>query len=281
MATRSDRLLLRRFTGVQRLFHLGLVILFMLLSVTGLAWMYIETTWGNALADLFGGYTNTIYIHRIAGLIMLLGFAGKVIYLIWNIDWSNLRSSLFGPDSMVLLWSDVKSFFRQLRWMFGLGEAPRFDRWSWWEKFDYWAVWWGLIILGVTGLLIYDSVLSSNFVPGWLYNVALWVHRIEALLAMGHIFTVHFFIENFRPTNFPFSATMFDGGMELSHARSEHGLWVERLEREGALERQLFPVPPLPIRILHVFFGYSMIMLGVFLVIYSIINVFALTIVGS
>lgn len=265
MSTRSVKL--QRFDGVQRLAHLGLIIVFMLLSVTGLAWMFIETEWGLALAGVFGGYANTIEVHRIAGLVMLAGFATQILYLILKIDWRRLRHSLFGPDSLVYLWSDVTGFFRHLAWVVGLGKAPRFERWSWWEKFDYWAVWWGLIIVGVTGLMIYDPILSSEFMPGWLYNVALWIHRIEALLAMGHIFTVHFFIEHFRPQTFPFSATMFDGGMSLDHARSEHSAWVERLEADGTLESRLNPVPPLPVRVMHVVFGYSMILLGLFLVV--------------
>jgi hypothetical protein len=140
-------------------------------------------------------------------------------------------------------WFDVVDFFRHLRWVLFGGALPRFERWGWWEKFDYWAVWWGLIIVGATGLLIYNPVLSADYVPGWFYNVALWIHRIEAVLAMGHIFTVHFFVEHFRPSTFPFSATMFDGGMPLEHARAEHPRWVERLEREGQLQARLMSRP--------------------------------------
>jgi cytochrome b subunit of formate dehydrogenase len=63
----------RRFTNTQMLFHLGLVVTFMLPSVTGLAWMYIETDWGRMLAAPFGGYAGALEIHMIAGLVLLAG----------------------------------------------------------------------------------------------------------------------------------------------------------------------------------------------------------------
>ncbi len=160
----------RRFTGTQMLFHLGLAITFLLLSVTGLAWMFIETDWGRMLATPFGGYTGALEVHRITGLVLLAGFAVHILYTIWIIDWKRFPGSLLGPDSMVFQWRDVTEFFRHLGWILGLVKAPQFERWSWWEKFDYWAVWWGLIIVGVTGLMLYNPVLTSDYVPGWLLN---------------------------------------------------------------------------------------------------------------
>lgn len=268
---------LRRFSPVQRLWHFGLVVVFMILSVTGVAWMFIETPWGRGLASLFGGYRGTLEIHRIAGLVMLAGFVLHIIYLLAKIQWRELPRSLLGPETLVYQWVDVKQFLQHLLWIVGLAKAPRFDRWSWWEKFDYWAVWWGLIIVGVTGLILYDPVLSSDYMPGWLLNVALWVHRIEAVLAMGHIFTVHFFTENFRPPSFPFNDAMFDGAMPLDHAREEHPAWVARLEREGRLAAELVREPSVPLRILYFGVGYALIGLGFFLLVFALINFTALT----
>jgi cytochrome b subunit of formate dehydrogenase len=268
---------LRRFSAVHRLWHFALILLFMFMGVTGLAWMFIETRWGQMLAAPFGGYQGVLYWHRIAGLVFLAGFGLHIVYLFAKIDWPNLRRSLLGPDSIVFQWGDVKGMVRHLGWIFGLADAPRFDRWSWWEKFDYWAVWWGLVIVGVTGLMLYDPVLSSDFMPGWLLNVALWVHRIEAVLAMGHIFTVHFFVEHFRPTALPFNAAMFDGTMALDHAREEHSEWVARLEREGKLDAALVREPPVVLRIAYFLGGYALIGLGLFLLVFALLNVGALT----
>ena len=268
----------RRFTPTQMLFHLGLIITFMILSVTGLAWMFIETAWGRLLAAPFGGYPGALQVHKITGLVLLAGFAAHIVYTLTRVDWKGFPKSLLGPDTLVFRWRDVKDFFRHLGWIVGLVKAPEFDRWSWWEKFDYWAVWWGLIIVGVTGLMLYNPVLSSQFMPGWMLNIALWVHRIEALLAMAHIFTIHFFIEHWRPRTFPFSATMFEGSSSLETMREEHPAWIARLEAaEGRLDDALVQPAPLPVRILFFSTGYALIGLGVFLLVFAIINVSLLT----
>lgn len=276
----ATALRLRRFTGTQRLFHLGLVVLFMLLSVTGLGWMYIETTWGRALVGWFGGYPNTLLVHRIGGLVLLGGFVAQLIYLLVAIDWRNLGRSLLGPDSVFFHARDLRQFFGHLGWVLGIAKRPAFERWTWWEKFDYWAVWWGLVIVGATGLLIYNPVASSEYLPGWFYNIALWIHRIEAVLAMGHIFTVHFFVEHWRPANFPYNNSMFDGSVPLEEAREERAAWVARLEAEGTLQQHLVPVTPLPVRMVQLLFGLSMIGLGLFLLVGGLYYVTALTFFG-
>jgi hypothetical protein len=121
-------------------------------------------------------------------------------------------------------------------------------------------------------------MLTSEYMPGWLLNVALWVHRIEALLAMAHIFTIHFFIEHWRPRCFPFSATMFEGSKDIEHMREEHPAWIARLEAEGRLDEALVPPAPVPLRILYFGLGYALIGLGLFLLVYGLVNVTLLTI---
>ena len=266
----------RRFTGTQMLFHLGLVVTFMLLSITGLAWMYIETGWGKMLAAPFGGYTGALEVHKITGLVLLVGFVTHILYSLWIVDWRR-PGSLLGPDSMVFQWRDLKQFFRHLGWILGLVKAPEFDRWTWWGKFDYWALWWGLMIVSVTGLMLYNPVLSSEYMPGWLLNVALWVHRIEAVMAMAHIFTIHFFVEHWRPRCFPYSATMFEGSKNIDHMREEHPAWIARMEADGTLDDALCPPAPVPLRILYFGVGYALIGLGVFLLVFGLINVALLT----
>ncbi len=267
----------RRFTALQMMFHFGLIVTFMLLSVTGLAWMFIETSWGKTLAAPFGGYTGALEVHKITGLVLLALFALHILYTLVHIDWKHPSRTLLGPDSIVFQWRDVKDFFRHLGWIMGMIKAPEFDRWSWWEKFDYWAVWWGLMIVGVTGLMLYNPVLTSHYLPGWFLNVALWVHRIEAVLAMAHIFTIHFFIEHFRPRCFPFSATMFEGSKDIDHLREEHPAWIARLETEGGLQALMVKPSPVPLRILYFGVGYALIGLGIFLLVFGLINVGLLT----
>lgn len=267
----------KRFSSEYRLWHLGLVLIFLTLSFSGLSWMYIETAWGKGMASVFGGFEGALYIHRTLGLIMMAGFVAHALYIVAKVDWKGFPRSILGPDTLVFQWVDAKGFVQHLGWIFGLAKAPRFDRWSWFEKFDYWAVWWGLAIVGSTGLVLYDPVLTSNYIPGWLLNVALWIHRIEAVLAMGHIFTVHFFVAHFRPHAFPFSSAMFDGSLPLDEAREDHPAWVERLEAEGNLDEALVKEPPVPLRIAYFMVGYALIGFGVFLLVFALINIGAVT----
>ena len=94
---------------------------------------------------------------------------------------------------------------------------------------------------------------------------------------MAHIFTIHCFVEHVRPRCFPFSATMFEGSKDIEHLRQEHPAWIERMEKDGSLTASLVPAAPVPLRILHFVTGYALIALGVFLVVYAIINVTYLT----
>jgi hypothetical protein len=103
------------------------------------------------------------------------------------------------------------------------------------------------------------------------------VHRIEAVLAMAHIFTIHFFIEHFRPRCFPFSATMFEGSKDIEHLREEHPAWIARLETEGGLQALMVKPSPVPLRILYFGVGYALIGLGIFLLVFGLINVSLLT----
>ncbi len=105
----------------------------------------------------------------------------------------------------------------------------------------------------------------------------LWVHRVEAVLAMIHIFTIHFFVEHWRPRCFPYSATMFEGSKSIEHLREEHPAWIARMEAEGTLKAALCRPAPVPLRILYFGVGYALIGLGVFLLVFGLLNVGLLT----
>ena len=275
MSDTTTRLI--RFTPVQQLWHLALIFIFILMTVTGFAWMFIETHWGNGLANWFGGIRETIEIHKIAGLVLLAGFGLHIIYVLCRIDWSKFPGSLNAPDSIFMNLRDLGKMFQHMGWTIGLCKAPTFERWAWWEKFDYWAVWWGFTITGVTGLMLYNPVLTSEYMPGWLLNIAIWVHRIEAVLAIGHVFTIHFLMAHSRPGAVPFNGAMFDGTITLKEARHDHADWVSRLETNNQLEAMSAPEPSIPMRILHFGVGYAIMAFAVMLLIFAIINISAVT----
>jgi thiosulfate reductase cytochrome b subunit len=264
---------IKRFTTVQRCFHLMLMLAFLIQAATGLGRMYIETSWGKAVTWVFGGYEMSREIHVTVGILLIFGFLVHVGYLLAGIDWRKFPQSLTGPDSLLPQPGDLKDFLRHIAWFLGAKQSPQFDRWGYWEKFDYWAVFWGVPLLGLTGLLLAYPLAASNVIPGWGLNVAFWIHRIEALLAMAHIFIIHFFIGHLRSHNFPMDRAMFEGSVSLEATSHEKPAWIARLQQEGELHSLLAAEAPLPRRILFYTLGYIAIALGVFLLIGGLVNV--------
>jgi cytochrome b subunit of formate dehydrogenase len=269
-ATTDKRLL--RFTPVQRLFHIGLVVTFLIQSATGLARMYMNTGWGRTLGSVFGGYESARTVHIVVGVIMICGFALHTVYLLSRIDWKRFPGSIFGPDSLIPRPADLLHFFQHLGWMVGLRKAPAFERWGYWEKFDYWAVFWGMGIIGLTGLLLAYPLWATRYMPGWGLNLAFWVHRIEALLAIGHVFIIHFFIGHLRRHNFPMDRAMFEGSVPLSATAKEKPEWVDRLRASGQLDGALVSAKSGGLLTAYYIAGYAVIAAGVFLVIGALVN---------
>ena len=263
---------IKRFSPLQRIFHLLLMLSFLTQGATGLSRMYIETSWGKWLSLLFGGYESALKVHKFVGIFMVCGFLIHILYLLFKIDWTNFPGSLLGPDSLLPQLKDVKEFFQHIGWFLGAKKAPAFDRWGYWEKFDYWAVFWGMVILGSSGLLMAYSLASTRFIPGWGLNVALWVHRIEALLAMVHVFIIHLFIAHLRRHNFPMDLTIFEGSTDLEAARHEKPAWIERLKKAGKLESIMVPEAQVGWRALFYMVGYTAVAIGVFLLIGGLVN---------
>ncbi|MCX7055116.1 MAG: hypothetical protein NTU56_13090, partial [Proteobacteria bacterium] len=100
------------------------------------------------------------------------------------------------------------------------GPRPSLDRWSYWEKFDYLAVFWGVGMIGVSGLMLWYPDFFTKFLPGWALNAAYIIHSDEALLATGFIFLFHFFHTHLRPESFPMDPVIFTGSMPLHRSSS-------------------------------------------------------------
>lgn len=204
---------------------------------------------------------------------MLLAFVVHLLYILISIDWRRLPGSIYGPDSLLPRLEDLGQAIKHVGWIIGLCEPPRFDRWTYWEKFDYWAVFWGICILGGTGLLLYSPVYTGRFIPGWTLNVLLWIHRIEATLAMIHVFTIHFFIGHLRRENFPMDLVMFEGSVDLEKTRHERPEWIERLEKNEVLPNAIVTKSPHSLRIIYHVFGFAVIFGCLYLMINAFVNV--------
>jgi cytochrome b subunit of formate dehydrogenase len=265
-----QNLRIKRFSLLDRVFHLFLMLTFLTQTATGFSRLFLPTAWGQTLNGMFGGYEKSIMIHKLAGVFMIWGFIFHILYLLTRLDWKNLGTSLFGPDSLIPNINDVKHLWQRILWFFGIGSAPKMGRWAYWEKFDYWAVFWGMPVLGITGLMLMYPIIASDYVPGWSLNIAVLLHRAEAILAVSYIFIVHFFVGHLRPSSFPMNEAMFAGSIPMEEMEEEKPAWLEQLKNEGKLESAKVKPPSTVYRIIYYIFGYSALGFGVYLLVNGI-----------
>lgn len=242
-----------RFVPFERFLHLLVVSSFLLLVLTGMPLKFYYTDWAKTLFGWMGGAQVARWLHHFGAVITFLYFALHLGQLMVK-NWRNrgqlrdpqdgrfrvkrLWGALMGPDSMVPNKQDWHDFVAHQKWFFGKGPKPRFDRWTYWEKFDYFAVFWGVFAIGLSGLVLWFPIFFSRFLPGWIINVALIVHSDEALLAAGFIFTIHFFNTHFRIEKFPMDTVIFSGRISKGEMLHERRRWYDRLLAEGRLDEQ-------------------------------------------
>jgi len=145
------------------------------------------------------------------------------------------------------------------------------------KSFDYFAVFWGIMVIGTSGLMLWFPEFFTLFMPGWVINVATIIHSDEALLATGFIFTIHFFNTHFRPEKFPMDKVIFTGRTTLEELKEERPAEYEELVAKNELEKHLaYPLNPKTVRIM-VILGWAALFIGLSLVIgiiYSMIFVY-------
>jgi cytochrome b subunit of formate dehydrogenase len=230
-----------RFEPIHRIVHVIVIVSFLGLALTGLPLRYSDQAWAQALARALGGFGSTSVWHHICGVVTILYFVTHVVWLARKAlerrrHGGTWRDLAFGPDSPVPNARDFVDLSRMVRWFFGRGPKPVFERWTYWEKFDYWAVFWGVGIIGTSGLILWFPNLFSRVFPGEILNVAKIVHSEEALLATSFIFAIHFFGTHFRPEKFPMDLSVLTGLVSEEELREERPEFLERMKREGKLD---------------------------------------------
>jgi len=234
---------LRRFDAKTRALHIVVMTTFLGLAATGMPLLFNDAPWAGALAALFGGFHGAGLVHRGFGTILLLAVVWHVAYVFWRAFVRGERGMFWGPDSLIPQPRDVIQLWQQLRWFAGMGPAPKFERFTYWEKFDYWAVLWGTGLMGAAGLVLWFPIAASRILPGWMFNLALFVHGAEATLAIVFIFVVHFFNGHLRPGKFPMDTVIFTGSVPEAELRHERAGQYERLTAAGTMGLLATPAP--------------------------------------
>ena len=268
-----------RFEPTPRIFHVILVVTFLGTALTGLPLRYSDQHWAQGLARMLGGFGSTSIWHHVCAILMIVAFLAHLAWMggrAWH-SWQQgvtWRTLLFGPDSPVPNVRDFTDMFRMGRWFFGQGPKPVFERWSYWEKFDYWAVFWGVAIIGTSGLMLWFPNLASRILPGEALNVAKIIHSEEALLATSFIFAMHFFGTHVRPEKFPMDMSVLAGVVTEEELEDERPEFLERMRRDNRLDQLKASVPARRVLMPIIVAGTVALAIGVGLLIGIVLAVF-------
>lgn len=225
-----------RFTLAQRYLHAVLFTSFLGLAATGLPMRFSDNATARFFAKVVGGFGTILFLHKFFAIALTFAFLYHLKDLAVRALVHKEKGMFWGPNSMVANWKDAQDLIAHMKWFVGLGSRPKFDRYAYWEKFDYWAVFWGMIVIGFSGYAMWFAPFFAHFLPGWALNAILVVHGEEALLAILFIFSIHFVNTHLRPGSFPMDMVIFTGKETEQEFKHKRTLEYERLVDQGRLE---------------------------------------------
>ncbi len=244
-----------RFTANQRIQHIILASSVIVLVLTGMPLKFHNTAWAHKLYALFGGIHLAPIIHRFAGVILLLLFTYHIGYLVFNffaneiipmkkkgeLSFIKIVKALIHHPIIPNL-KDVKDIITLFKYLFFLSDKhPEGAEFTWKEKFDYWAPFWGIVIIGSSGIIMWAQDFATQILPGEIINFALIAHSDEALLAALFLFIWHWYNVHFSTSVFPMGTAFLTGYLTEELMVEEHyEYYVEVMKQEG-FEKEILP----------------------------------------
>ncbi len=220
-----------RFTPKQRAEHFLTMAAFTLLCLTGLPQKFYTAGWAHSLVATFGGIDRTRALHRFCGIVLALSTVFHFAAALGAIAGRKARLS------MVPTRRDFEDAVGTLRYYLGVSDrAPPFDRYDYRQKFEYWGLVAGNVIMVLTGFILYLPTLAARLVPGQFIPAAKVAHSNEGLMAFLVITIWHIYNAHLNPDVFPFDTSIFTG--KISHERMlhEHPLELARMEGKTLAE---------------------------------------------
>jgi cytochrome b subunit of formate dehydrogenase len=196
--------------------HTVLMVSFIVLVITGFALRFGDSWIAGFLFGWDHGFEVRGILHRIAAAVMVFGSVWHFFYLF------SQRGRVFFKD-MWPKFSDFKDFIQRV--MFNLGivkESPRFGRFSYIEKAEYWALIWGTAVMIVTGFMLWFDNFFIQLIPKGILDVALVIHYYEAILATLAILVWHLYSTVFNPHVYPMNPSWLTGKMPKDMFEHEH-----------------------------------------------------------
>jgi formate dehydrogenase subunit gamma len=221
-----------RFSLKQRIEHVAVMVLFLTLSLTGLPQKFFDSWWASPIIVVLGGIDRVRWVHRAAGISFTLV---TVIHLMTAVG---LVVTGRSPLSLVPTRKDFTDAITMLRYYLGVAdEHARFDRFDYRQKFEYWGLVLGAVVVITTGIVLLFPLATARFLPGEVIPAAKLAHGNEGLMAFLVVILWHIYNAHLSPDVFPFDTSIFSGRVTRERLAHEHPLEYARLlESEQAKE---------------------------------------------
>lgn len=215
-----------RFGKNFRAQHMLMFVSVIILIITGMPLKFPELGLSKfIIITVFGGLDNSTFVHRI-------GAVGLITVGLWHLLYT-FFTKVGRRDFMLMIPrpQDIKDFFRTMQYFIGRKPSgPRFGRFSFIEKFDYWAVYWGMIVMIGSGAVMWYKEYFTKFI----FDIGREAHSDEGLLATLAIVVWHFYNVHFNPEVFPMSWIWWHGHLTESEMKHHHPLeYAEIIAEEG------------------------------------------------
>jgi cytochrome b subunit of formate dehydrogenase len=216
---------IKRFDIHQRIQHYALMGSFIVLAVTGLLRGFPDWPTFQWFTSIFGGTEVLRLVHDVAAFIMIADGIYHLGYIAYGYFVKHKS-----PAAMFPRWKDLKDIIHTTLWIFGFyKKEPQYDHFQYGQKIDYWAIFWGMPVMVLTGIIMMFSTFFSQWFGGQWFAVVATAHRDEAILATGFILIVHMYYGHLQTTAFPVNTVMFTGKMLKSKYKQWFGREYEQL----------------------------------------------------
>ncbi len=230
---KSRREYFLRFGLNFRLQHLTLAVGVLILIITGLPIKFHDTLVAKIFFEMTGGIAVSRVIHRVGATLLIIVSVWHVLFITATRTGRNDFKQLLPTPK------DLKDFVQNIKYLLGLSkQKPRYGRFSYVEKFDYWAVYWGMVIMILSGLLLWFNNFFLGIVPKFMFDIATEVHSDEAMLATLAIVVWHWYNVHFNPEVFPFNPTIFTGNISKEKMIKDHPLEYEQMITKTEAQRK-------------------------------------------